>query len=333
LPRLGLGSSTRNSGVIHAGIYYPPGSLKAVHCVRGSRLLYEFCEQNNIPHRKTGKLIVVDSGDQLPELEALKRRGDENGVAGLEIVGHNFIRELEPNLKSTLALYSPNTGIVDADEFVKTLARIALSNGASILTGTRLLRAEVNGGLGVLTTQREQVAARVVVNAAGLYADEVARMFGERRYTIYPCRGEYAELPPSRSHIINGLVYPLPMKTGHGLGVHFTKNIAGTLLLGPNARYVERKDDYEGDRTDMSVFYEDALRFVSGLKLEDLRPSYTGIRARLLPEHDHSFADFAIVYQEGSPFVVHLIGMESPGLTSALSLGASIGEVIRRSLA
>lgn len=328
LPRLGLGSSTRNSGVIHAGIYYPPGSLKATHCVRGAAMLYEFCDRHRVPHRRSGKLIVVDSLQQLAELENLKKRGGENGVEGLEIVDRGFIRNLEPNLISPLGLYSPNTGIVDADELIKTLARIAVSNGASLLTSTRLISADIRDGVAVLTTEREQVAARVVVNAAGLYADEVARMFGEDRYTIYPCRGEYAELPPGKSNIINGLVYPLPMKTGHGLGVHFTKNLAGTLLLGPNARYLTRKDDYENNRTDMSVFYEDALRFVPELKLEDLRPSYTGIRARLLPEHDHSFADFVFVEKPGPPFVLHAMGMESPGLTSALSIGSFIREQV-----
>jgi glycerol-3-phosphate dehydrogenase len=240
LPRLGLGSSTRNSGVIHAGIYYTPGSLKAFHCVRGAPMLYEFCEKHRVPHNRIGKLIVADSEEHLPDLEALKGRGEQNGVVGLTIVGSDFIKKLEPNVASPVALYSPNTGIVDTEELIKALARVAQENGGHLLTNTRLLGAEVTNGTTLLRTSREEVAARVVINAAGLYSDVVAGMFGETRYTIYPCRGEYAELPPSRSTLVNGLVYPLPMPSGHGLGVHFTKNLAGTLLLGPNARYVLR---------------------------------------------------------------------------------------------
>ena len=294
LPRPGLGASTRNSGVIHAGIYYQPGSLKAFHCVRGARLLYDFCAAHNVPHARIGKLIVADDEAQLPELEALRARGETNGVEGLEVVGRDFIRRLEPNVVSPVALSSPNTGIVDAEALVKTLARQAQANGAHILTGTPLIGAEIRNDLAVLRTPRETFAARVVINAAGLYADEVARMFGYDKYTIYPCRGEYAELPPSRSSLVNRLVYPLPLKSGHGLGVHFTKNLAGTLLIGPNARYVKNKDDYEHDRAELHSFYESAVRIVPSLRPEDLRLSYTGLRARLRPEHDHAFADFVI---------------------------------------
>ena len=182
-------------------------------------------------------------------------------------------------------------------------------------------------GLVHLRTEREVVAARIVINAAGLYADEVARMFGHDKYTIYPCRGEYAELPPRRRNLINGLVYPLPLPTGHGLGVHFTKTTAGALLLGPNARYIKNKEDYESDRTDLRVFYESASKMVPSLQREDLRLSYTGIRPRLAPEDDHSFADFAIERDPQWPSVLHLIGMESPGLTSCLSLGQTVREM------
>jgi glycerol-3-phosphate dehydrogenase len=329
LPRLGLGASTRNSGVIHAGIYYTPGSLKAFHCVSGARKLYEFCTANRVPHNRIGKLIVAESEDQLPELEALKKRGDQNGVKGLEIVGVDFIKRHEPNVVSPIALYSPNTGIVETEELIKALARIAQARGAHLLTNTRLLGAEKKDRITLLRTSQEEVTARVVINAAGLYSDVVARMFGENRYTIYPCRGEYAELPPGRKDLVNGLVYPLPMPSGHGLGVHFTKNMAGTLLLGPNARYVDSKEDYESGKADLASFYESARRIVPSLKLEDLRPSYTGIRSRLVPEHQHTFADFVIAPDTRWEGVFHTIGMESPGLTSCLSIAESVTEMVR----
>lgn len=328
-PRLGLGSSTRNSGVIHAGIYYKPGSLKAFHCVRGRRMLYEFCESHDIPHRRCGKLIIVDKADQLPELEALKKRAEENGVEGLDIVDRSFIRRVEPEIEAPLALYSAETGIVDAERLVGKLAEIAKARGAHILPGTVLTAASVENGFVHLSTQREVVSTRLVINAAGLYSDQVARMFGYDLHIVYPCRGEYAELIPSRSHLVNALVYPLPLPSGHGLGVHLTRTMAGTLLVGPNARYVANKEDYENGRVPLSEFYESARGMLPSLKLEDLRPSYSGLRARLLPEHDPSFADFVLTRDPQWPNVIHTIGIESPGLTSCLSIAKQIGEWVR----
>ena len=329
LPRIGLGTSTRNSGVIHAGIYYAPGSLKAFHCVRGVPMLYEFCAKHDIPHQRTGKLIVADSTDHLPQLEALKKRAAENGVDNLEIVDRGFIQKVEPKIVSPVAVFSPNTGIVEAEELVKTLARVAQSNGAHILTNTKVIGAEVNNGLTTIRTEREEVQARVVINSAGLFSDDVARMFGYDKYTVYPCRGEYAEIIPSRSHLVNGLVYPLPMPTGHGLGVHFTRTTGGTLQIGPNARYRQSKDDYESDRTPLEEHYELAKIMCPSLRLEDLRLSYTGIRPRLTPEHVHTIADWVIEHDPRWPQVIHLIGIESPGLTACLSIGQSVADMVR----
>ncbi len=327
-PRLGLGASTRNSGVIHAGIYYEPGSLKALHCVRGRHMLYDFCLTHKVPHRRCGKLIVVEEQEQLPELEALRKRGEENGVEGLELVDRHFIRTLEPEIEAPIALYSPNTGIIDAERLVATLASLARERGAHILPATPLTGASFENGLVRLSTPHEEVKTRFVINAAGLYADQVACMFGYREHTIYPCRGEYAELVPSRSQLVNNLVYPLPLASGHGLGVHFTKTVAGTLLVGPNARYVASKEDYEHGRVELSEFYQAARTMLPSLRLEDLRLSYSGLRARLAPEHDHSFKDFVLRRDPVSPFVIHAIGLESPGLTSCLSIAKSIARMV-----
>ncbi len=329
LPRLGLGTSTRNSGVIHAGIYYRPGSLKAFHCVRAVPMLYEFCAAYGIPHQKIGKLIVADTEDQLPQLEALIQRAEQNGVEGLRIVDRRFIQQIEPNIISPIAIYSPITGIVEPEELIKTLARIAQTNGAHILANTRVISVEVENNLTTIRTEREEVQARVVINAAGLFADDVARMFGYDKHTIYPCRGEYAEVVPSRASIVNGLVYPLPLPSGHGLGVHFTRTTGGAMLIGPNARYRRTKDDYESDRTPLEEFYQSAAMMCPSLRPEDIRLSYTGIRPRLVPEQDHSFADWVIEHDPRWPSVIHLIGIESPGLTSCLSIGQSVAEMAR----
>lgn len=329
-PRLGLGTSTRNSGVIHAGLYYTPGSLKAVHCVRGARMLYQFCAEHRVPYNRIGKFVVADSREQFDALATIKTRGEQNGTEGLEIVSREFIRKHEPNVTSPLALYSPNTGIVDAEELIRALARIAQDNGAHLVTDTRLVNAEIRDGMALLKTSHgEDVAARVVVNAAGLYADEVAQMFGYDEHQIYPCRGEYAELVAKLNGIVNGLVYPLPPASGHGLGVHFTKNMAGRVLLGPNARYVEDKEDYESNPTPLREFYESARMIVPSLQFEDLRPSYSGLRPRLRPAHDPLFADFVLRHDPHWPFVIHAIGIESPGLTASLSLGQAISGMVK----
>ena len=327
-PRVGTISSTRNSGVIHAGIYYATGSHKAFHCVRGVPMLYEFCARYDIPHQRIGKLIVADSLDQTPELEAIKRLGDANGVEGLAIVDKSFIQKREPHLASPVALYSPNTGIIEAEALVHKLAALAQERGAHILPGSPVesieFKGEVKNDLVYLRTPHETIAARCVINSAGLYADVVARMFGYDKHTVYACRGEYAEVVPSRRHLINGLVYPLPLKSGHGLGVHLTPTTGGRLLVGPNSRYRDGKEDYEGDPTPVKDFYEAALHMLPMLRPEDLRASYSGLRPRLQAAHESGFVDWAMECDPQHPQVIHLIGMESPGLTSCLSLGVSI---------
>ena len=327
-PRLGLGSSTRNSGVIHAGIYYVPGSLKAFHCVRGRHLLYEFCKRHEIPHRRCGKLIIAEDDTQLGMLEELKTRAEENGVENIEIIDRGLIRKIEPQIDSPFALNSPETGIIDAERLVAVLANLAKERGAHILPGTPLKSATVSGGLVDLTTSREQVRARFVVNAAGLYSDEVARMFGFAEHTIYPCRGEYAEVVSSRSNLVNNLVYPLPLPTLHGLGVHLTKTVGDALLVGPNAKYVDGKENYEEGRSELSEFYESARWMLPSLRLEDLRLSYSGLRPRLAAENDHTFKDFVIRYDPQHAMVIHAIGMESPGLTGCLSIAQSVAAMV-----
>ena len=328
-PRLGLGNSTRNSGVIHAGIYYRPGSLKAWHCVEGSRLLYEFCGMHGVHHERVGKLIVAQDESEIPELERLKRQGDENGAVGLELIDGARIPEIEPQIRGVAAIHSPNTGLVEAEELVRTLARLAESNGASLLTGTPLVGARLAGDRLVIRTPHEEVEARVVINAAGLYADEVAQMFGNDRYQIHPCRGEYAEVIRARSDLIRGLVYPVPSPDGHGLGVHFTRTLGGVLLLGPNARYVERKDDFEAGRAGLESFHRAAVRMLPELRLEDLRPGYTGIRAKLHPANGPAFADFIVENDPRTPNLIHLVGIESPGLTSCLSLARQVAGMVQ----
>ena len=326
-PRPGLDTSTHNSGVIHGGIYYPAGTLKSTLCIEGRRLLYEFCREHRVAHEKCGKLIVAGDDSELPRLEKLYKTGTANGVEGLTMVDRAFIKAREPNIRAVAAIFSPETGIVEPEMLVKALLRAGEDAGVIFLPGTKLVGADAGADGIRLKTGQETILAAHVVNAAGLFADEVSAMLGGEAFTIYPVRGEYAELIPSKRSLVNSLVYPLPHAAGHGLGVHVTRSTGGNIWFGPSVKYQERKDDYENDRLPVEDFAEAARQILPMLMVDDLRLSGSGIRPKLHPATE-SFADFMIKRDSKNARVVHAAGIESPGLTSCLAVGRMVDALV-----
>jgi len=335
-PKLGMATSTRNSGVNHSGIYYPKNSLKARHCVEGNRLTYEFCAKHNVPFRHCGKLVVAADAHEVEELSALKKRGEDNGVEGLRLIDAAEIRKREPHIRGTAALVVPSTGIVSAEELVHAYARVASNQGANMVTRAEVVSLTPSGknirvGLRIgdeEDSQDETIEARCVINAAGLYADEVAAMLGNHSWKIYPVRGEYCEVRGPRSSLINNLVYPLPHSDGLSLGVHFTKTLWGTFLLGPTATYVDGKDNYEKDRLPIADFAHSAKTLLPEIEESDLQLGYSGLRPKLVPPGGKGIADFVITRDPTVPQAIHLVGMESPGLTAAPAIAEHVSQMV-----
>src|SRR3974390_908545 len=315
-PKFGMATSTRNSGVIHSGIYYPKNSLKARLCVEGNRLTKEFCAKHGVPHRTTGKLVVAKVKEEEADLLALKEKGEGNGVEGLRILDAAGIRETEPHVRGFAALDVPSTGICSSEELVHAYARVAENQGANLLTHAKVESLEprnelVRVGLRIGDEENaevETVEARCVLNAAGLQSDEVACFLGPRPWNIYPVRGEYCEIRGPHAQLVNNLVYPLPHKDGLTLGLHFTKTLWGTLLLGPTAKYVDGEENYERERITVPEFAADVKTMVPEIEESDMQLAYSGLRPKLGPPDGAGIADFVIEPDREGPQVIQLVG-------------------------
>ncbi len=333
--RHGQETSSRNSEVIHAGMYYTPGSLKARLCVEGNRMLYEVCARAEVPHRRIGKLIAAATAEELAALERIVERGRENGVE-LRMITAEECRAFEPNLTAVGALFSPNTGIVSAHGLMDHLLHEARGAGAIVQLRTDLLGIERRTSDYRLTVRTggevESFTSERVVNAAGLEADTVAGLAGidvdAAGYRLHYCKGSYFSVIPAKSRVVSRLIYPVP---GHvSLGTHAVLGLDGRLRFGPDAEYLpDRVLDYRVDESRRAAFGQAVRRLVPSIREEDLAPDIAGIRPKLQgPGED--FRDFVIAEEgaRGLPGLVNLVGIDSPGLTSAPAIAEHVAGLL-----
>jgi glycerol-3-phosphate dehydrogenase len=326
---LAEGISKGNSGVIHAGFNVPPRSLKARTNVAGLKLVYELAETLGVPHRKTGKLVVALGDEDRRRLEELKTQGDRSGVLGLEIVDEAAIRHLEPLACGRWALYSRHTGIISPYEFTIALAECAAQNGAEVRLEAGVEAVGVNDGLFRLATPKGTFSARRVVNSAGLFADDVARLAGIDDYRVFPYRGEYLITDKDCGLRLGMPVYPVPPRDDPGLGIHVTPTLEGHIILGPSAEPIEDKRDAGSTREVMARLKAEAGRLMPGLDRVSYIHSYTGIRPKLIdPRGGDKFEDFVVEESRLRPGWINLVGIESPGLTAAPALAEMVVAMI-----
>jgi (S)-2-hydroxyglutarate dehydrogenase len=347
--------SGRNSGVIHSGIYYSPGSLKAQLCVEGAGLLTTYCEQRGIPYKRLGKLIVATKEAEMPRLDELFRRGQTNGVAGLTMVQAEDIPDVEPHARGLRAIHSPNTGIIDYRDVALSLVKDIQDAGGSVTTGMAVSGLNRANGNWALRTTTGTVTARSLITCAGLYSDVLARMTGASPDPqIVPFRGDYWRLRPGRQTLVRGLIYPVPDPSFPFLGVHFTTRMDGDLWLGPNAVLAFAREGYRLStvrvrellamlrwpglyrmsrrywRTGLSEMYRavshralhaELQRYVPDLQPEDILPGPSGVRAQALSRSGALVDDFVFSQEEG---VLHVRNAPSPAATSCLAIARRI---------
>ncbi|KAF5818794.1 putative L-2-hydroxyglutarate dehydrogenase [Helianthus annuus] len=348
----GTGSSSRNSQVIHGGIYYPPASLKGRFCVRGRRLLYEYCKQHGIPHKQIGKLIVATRHEEVPKLSYLLNRGNENGVEGLRMMEASEAMAMEPHLQCIKALWSPTSGIIDSHSLMLSLLGEAESHGTTFCYNNTVVGAHFEGNqiyLHVSETETVKkcdhhsqqhpdilLLPKLVVNSAGLSAAAVARCFRGINPGVIPpyyyARGCYFSLLSSKVPPFKHLIYPIP--EDGGLGVHVTLDLDGQIKFGPDVEWLDPIDDISSiqNKFDYTVcadraqkFYPEIRKYYPSLKDDSLQPGYAGIRPKVSGP-GAGFADFIIQGEEthGIPGLVNLFGIESPGLTSSMAIAEHV---------
>jgi (S)-2-hydroxyglutarate dehydrogenase len=354
---VGQHQSGHNSGVIHSGIYYKPGSLKAKLCVAGAQAMVEFCRENGIPHQVCGKVIVATHPEELSRLEELQRRGEANGLTGLRSIGPEELHEIEPHARGLRAIVVPSTGITDYGAVCDKYAELITSRGGSVCTSREVLKIRRMADEITVETNQGEYCATSLINCAGLFSDRISRMAGDDpQLMIVPFRGEYYDLVPSRASLVKALIYPVPDPRFPFLGVHFTRRISGRVDAGPNAVLAFRREGYR--RTDFTLrdvssslafpgfwrmvrknwrsgmdefqrsfskraFVRSLQRLIPEVQDQDLVPGASGVRAQALTRRGTLVDDFHFV---PSGRMLHVLNVPSPAATASLLIGRTIVE-------
>ncbi|MBE3556301.1 MAG: NAD(P)/FAD-dependent oxidoreductase [Firmicutes bacterium] len=339
--RAGEETSSRNSQVIHSGIYYPLGTLKSRLCIAGNRLLYDWCETLHVPHRRIGKLILAAEGQE-SDLLRLKANGENGGVAGIQWLDRSYITALEPQVCAQAALFVPATGLVDAGTLVHRLVGALTACEGDLIVGTRLIAAEPRSAGYRLTVQeadgeRFSYDSQVVINAAGLYADQVAAMTGididAAGYRLHFAKGNYFSVQPAKATLLSRPVYPLPERELAGLGIHATPDLDGRLRLGPDVEWLDESwrnyPTYTVDSAKHERFWQSVHRWLPALDPTDLQAEMAGVRPKLQGPGE-PVRDFVVRHEVDRGLIgwVNLIGIESPGLTASPALAAYVAQLL-----
>lgn len=358
--KLAAHQTGNNSGVIHSGLYYKPGSLKAKNCVDGRELMYQLCERYNIKHERCGKLVVATKKEEIPQLQMLEERGKANGLTGIKRLNAEELKEYEPYVNGLAGLFIAETGIVDYNQVTETYAKIIWENGGKVKTNSKFLRLRKDDGSLVLETKSGDYTAKFLVNCAGLYSDKVAKICGVNPgLQIIPFRGEYYTLKKEKEYLVKNLIYPVPDTRFPFLGVHFTRMIKGGVEAGPNAVLAFKREGYShkdfsiSETLEMAVyigfwkmaakyykmgigeFYRSLNKnaFVNALQKlipevahDDLIKGGAGVRAQAVDPNGNLVDDFRIVEAEK---MIHVLNAPSPAATASISIGRTIAKKVK----
>ena len=334
-PSFGQETSSRNSEVIHAGLYYKKDSLKAKTCIRGKKLLYSLCEEENIPYKKLGKLVIAPTKDGVPKIENVLKNAEECGVNNLKPLNKNDIKKLEPSVEAEGGFFSPDTGIIDSHSLMDFFYQKSKARGVNFAFSVEVTGIEKEKDYYKIVVKEPKgeefsFEAKNVINSAGLFSDKVSGFLGidpkKYGYEIHYCKGQYFRISHPGKFSINHLIYPPP--TDIDLGIHLTRDLGGGLRLGPDAKYVG-DIDYMINEKDKDTFFDSVSKFLPSLTKDELTPDTVGVRPKL-QRPDEDFRDFVIKDEtdKGFPGFINLIGIESPGLTSSLSIAEIVKNIV-----